>query len=90
MNELFHEFPVFALLAFAMTVIAGAALLLSNVIFAIGVMRDGDRIRERGADTQFVGPAMWALGVLVGSFAVVALYWVVHHSTLRAPVVQRS
>jgi len=68
----------------------GAAAFIVNLLFAIGITRDGDRIRERGGETRFVGPNAWGLGVLVGSFLVVALYWLVHHSSLRAPADERD
>ena len=64
-------------------IVAGIVLLLVNILFAVGVMRDADRIREKGGDVVFVGPGSWAFGVLIGSFLVVALYWLTHHSTLR-------
>jgi hypothetical protein len=64
-------------------IVGGAILLVVNLIFAVGVMRDGDRMREQGREPTFVGPNGWALGVLVGSFVVVALYWLIHHSSLR-------
>jgi uncharacterized membrane protein YadS len=70
-------------LTVATVVFLAMAAFLVNVMFAIGITRDGDRIREKGGETMFVGPNGWALGVLVGSFLVVALYWLVHHSSLR-------
>jgi hypothetical protein len=70
-------------LTVATVVFLAMAAFLVNVVFAIGITRDGDRIREKGGETMFVGPNAWALGVLVGSFLVVALYWLVHHSSLR-------
>jgi len=76
--------PEFVILSVVLAIFLGVAVLLIDVLFAIGITRDGDRIRERGGETRFVGPTVWGLAVLVGSFLVVALYWLVHHSNLRA------
>jgi hypothetical protein len=77
--------PEFTLLVLGPPALLAAALFLINVVFAIGVMRDGDRIRERGGDTFLVGPTAWMLATLFGSIVVIALYWLVHHSSFRAP-----
>ena len=76
--------PEFFIFSIVLAVFLGVAVFLIDVLFAIGITRDGDRIRERGGETRFVGPTVWGLAVLVGSFLVVALYWLVHHSNLRA------
>lgn len=82
------EFLQFVLGTFGVAIafIAGALLLFVNLLFARGVMRDGDRLRELGFEPRFVGPGTWAIGVVFGSFAVVALYWFIHHSRLRTPL----
>ena len=77
-----QQFLAFFTILFA--IVGGGALLIVNLLFALGVQRDGDRMREQGREPMFVGPAVWFLGVLIGSFLVVALYWLVHHSNLRA------
>jgi hypothetical protein len=77
--------PEFTLIALGPFALFAAALFLINVIFAVGVMRDGDRIRERGGETFLVGPTWWGLATLFGSIVVIALYWLVHHSTFRVP-----
>ena len=61
-----------------------------HLLFALGVMRDGDRIRTAGGDTRFVGPGAWAASVLLGGLLAVALYWLIHHSSLRAPETKPS
>ena len=61
----------------------GAAVLLINLLFALGVLRDANRIQDRGSEPMFVGPTVWFFGVLFGSFLVLALYWLMHHSSLR-------
>ena len=59
------------------------AVLLVNLLFALGVLRDANRIQDRGSEPMFVGPTVWFFGVLFGSFLVLALYWLMHHSSLR-------
>jgi len=76
--------PELAIFSAFVAVFHAVCVFFSDVLFAVGVTRDGDRIREKGGDTFLVGPTVWGLGVLVGSFLVVALYWLVHHSILRA------
>ena len=50
---------------------------------AIKVYRDGRKMRQKGWDTFLVGPFAWALIVLAGNVFAFALYWGVHHSSLR-------
>lgn len=59
------------------------ALLVANVWFAASVHKDAKRRSDTGKPLAFVGELGWSLAVLVGSFAAVALYWVLHYSTLR-------
>ena len=75
--------PELAVFSVIVAIFGAVCVFFIDVIFAVGITRDGDRIREKGGDTLFVGPTMWGIGVLVGSFLVVALYWLVHHSSLR-------
>jgi hypothetical protein len=82
--------PEFAFLTLGPLALFAAVLFLINLVFAIGVMRDGDRIRERGGDTFLVGPTAWMLATLFGSIVVIALYWLVHHSSFRAPAAARE
>ncbi len=77
-----QQFLAFFTILFA--IVGGGALLFINLLFALGVQRDGDRLREKGREPMFVGPTVWFLGVLIGSLPVVALYWLVNHSNLRA------
>jgi hypothetical protein len=85
MEKLFEDVPALALATMLLACATAVFLFLVNLLFAFGVMNDAERIRSKGEEVAFVGPGTWALGVLVGSFLVVALYWLVHHSTLRAP-----
>lgn len=61
----------------------GAALLLINLLFALGVLRDAIKFQDNSKGPMFVGPTVWFFGVLFGSFLVLALYWLMHHSSLR-------
>jgi hypothetical protein len=59
------------------------AVLLINLLFALGVLQDAHRLHDKGHGPLFVGPNVWFFGVLFGSFLVLALYWLMHHSSLR-------
>jgi len=64
-------------------IVVGAAFLLVNLLFALGVLRDANRTQDSGREPLFVSPTVWFFGVLFGSFLVLALYWLMHHSSLR-------
>jgi hypothetical protein len=64
--------------------VGGGLSLLVNLLLSIGVLRDGIQLRAKGGDTKFASPAVWGLAVMIGSFLAVALYWLIHHSSLRA------
>jgi len=78
MSELHSHLPEWVLIT-----VACAALLL-NLLFALGVLRDAHRLHDKGHGPMFVGPNTWFFGVLFGSFLVLALYWLMHHSSLSA------
>ncbi|MFN0006859.1 MAG: hypothetical protein ACKVXR_03040 [Planctomycetota bacterium] len=59
---------------------------LVHVAFAIAVYRDAEQVQRPRARLMFVNPFTWALTALISSVAGVALYWALHHSTLRTPV----
>lgn len=65
-----------ALLFFALTA-------LVHIIFANAVGNDADNFIRNGQPTQLVGPRAWALAILLGGVFVAAIYWLIHHSTLR-------
>jgi len=55
-----------------------------NIIFAIAVLKDSYRmIRIYNRGTYLVGGGTWALATLVGGVVTAAIYWLIHHSTLR-------
>ena len=66
-------------------VIWGVLVFLVQLAFAVAVYQDAERnLRPRGR-LLFVNPFTWALTALISSVAGVALYWLLHHSTLRKP-----
>lgn len=52
-----------------------------HVLFGIGIARDAMR-RNENEELLFVEPITWAITVLVFGLAAIALYWLMHHSTL--------
>ena len=58
---------------------------LVHVAFAVAVYRDAERSLRPQGRLLFVNPFTWSLTALVASVAGVGLYWLLHHSTLRAP-----
>ncbi len=65
----------------------GIAWLLTAIVhiaFAIAVWVDTGQMAVRQHRSTFlVGGGLWALATLIGGIMVVAVYWLVHHSTLR-------
>jgi hypothetical protein len=84
MNEFFAF--MFVLASLALFTLA----FFVHLFFALGVMRDGDRIRTAGGNTHIVGPGAWAMAVMLGfplvlgGLVVVALYWWMHHANSSA------
>jgi hypothetical protein len=63
------------------------AIGIVHVFFALAVLRDAQRrekLFHRG--TFIVSPGLWALATLVSGILGVAVYWLIHHSTLRPPL----
>lgn len=59
-----------------------------NVSFAAAVLADsGELQRQLRRRTFFVSGGIWALATLVGGVFVAAIYWMIHHSTLRPQAV---
>ena len=64
-------------------VILGVLSFLVHLAFALAVYRDAEtNLRPQGR-LLFVNPFTWALTAFLASVAGVALYWALHHSTLR-------
>lgn len=57
--------------------------LAAHILFALGVGRDAQRIKDEGNETQFVTPVIWMLATLAGGVFTAALYWLIHHSSLK-------
>jgi uncharacterized membrane protein len=66
-----------------LSLLMGLLLLIVHVSFALGVYEDALRMHFGPKGTLFVGPGMWMFAtVMLGPF-LAALYWLMHHSTLR-------
>jgi len=66
----------------------GLGWLLTGIVhiaFAFAVWVDSGQMTVRqNRSTFLVGGGLWALATLIGGIMVVAVYWLVHHSTLRS------
>jgi uncharacterized membrane protein len=91
MNSPFNLFPESMLLGAAWVVLVWIFTAIIHVGFAIAILSDAElqwkHLRRR---TFFVGGGFWAFATLVGGIFVVALYWLIHHSTLRPQSAPRS
>jgi hypothetical protein len=74
---------VLAFVAIVLLIAGGGLASIVNFMFSVGVLLDGGQLRAKGRETKFVSPAVWGLAVLIGSFVALALYWLIHHSSLR-------
>jgi len=57
-----------------------------NIIMALAVNGDAKRLVAARGGLYLFGPLVWGLIAFVFSLAGFALYWAVHHSSLRSPV----
>ena len=71
-------------LGFRWVIFQLAAVFLVHAFFAIGVLGDAGRQREQRRELFLVGAWTWALATLVGGVTVAGIYWLIHHSALRA------
>jgi hypothetical protein len=55
-----------------------------NVAFGLGLLKAATKRRARGLPVRYASGYGWFAATLVGSFLVVALFWLVHESTLIA------
>lgn len=63
-------------------VVAALVTIAIHFFFASGVKEDAEQLRAEKRGPLFVSPIFWALATLLGGFPIVALYWLMHHSTL--------
>ena len=55
-----------------------------HVGFALAVLNDSySLLRHHRRNTTLVGGSLWALATLLGGVFIAAIYWLIHHSTLR-------
>ncbi len=64
---------------------AALLALVIHVVFAFAVYKDADTLVGSRPGTVLVGPPIWFLATLAGGVVIAGIYWVMHHSTLRAP-----
>ena len=76
---MFRNYP---LMVFCIGVV-WALTILVHVAFAMGVSRDADKLQRTGRHTTLVDPWVWVITTLLGGVFAAALYWALHHSTLR-------
>ena len=65
--------------------VGAIALFLVNLFMAMAIGSDAKGRLDRKLPVAFFGPGLWFLATCLGSFLAVALYWVMHYSTLRHP-----
>ena len=53
-----------------------------HVIFASGVAKNVGNLHRLGIPTQFIPGYAWVLATLIGGILVLAIYWLMHHSSL--------
>lgn len=86
MNFFLDSFPG-GLLPRAAVVWVCAVWIFSAIIhiaFASAVLTDAQLFRQRfRRNTFLVGGGVWALATLLGGVFIAAIYWLIHHSTLR-------
>ncbi len=61
-----------------------SVIALLHIIMALAVHGDATRNLKLHGGLFLLGPLVWGLLTLVFGLASFALYWVVHHSSLRA------
>jgi len=69
-----------------MAIAYGIMAVLIHIIVALAVNGDAKRLVSNRGELFLFGPFLWGWIVLVVGIAGFALYWVIHHSSLRAQV----
>jgi hypothetical protein len=62
---------------------AAVVVPLLHVFLAAGVLNDCRQLAARGRRTELVPAVVWTVAVLTTGLLGLAVYWLVHHSTLR-------
>ena len=70
----------------ALTMLVALAMLILNVVMGLAVNGDAKRLLAARGGLYLFGPFVWGLIAFVFSLAGFALYWAVHHSSLRSTV----
>ena len=66
----------------ALLLVAGNALI--HILFSVAVFLDARRQDQYiPTGSIFVKPMIWSLATLIGGIFIAAIYWLMHHSTLR-------
>jgi hypothetical protein len=79
-----HPDSIFPLVSIGWVLAVWSFTAIVHIGFALAVLSDAEllwkHLRRR---TFFVGGGFWTFATLVGGIFVVALYWLIHHFTLR-------
>ncbi|NNM58544.1 MAG: hypothetical protein HKM04_01860 [Legionellales bacterium] len=59
-----------------------AITVLLHILFAGAIAKDAGRLAKQGFPTFLVSGITWAFATLIGGLSVVALYWLIHRTTL--------
>lgn len=70
------------LLTLMIAVVSLLVTIALHLLIAMVVYTDANRVDTRQFELQ-ISPALWTLAALIGGVTVLALYWVMYHSTLR-------
>lgn len=65
-----------------LVMLLASLLAVVHFLFARAIRTDGDRLELLGQGTWFVAPVVWSAATLLGGVLTVAVYWLLHHSSL--------
>ncbi len=65
-------------------IVYGALVFIIHIVMAFVVNNDAKQLESESEGTFLFIPFFWSLIVFVFGLAGLALYWAVHHSTLRS------
>ena len=74
-QSILNQINSLAMMALIVTVVV-------TIIFASAVAKDAGRLSKRHHSTWLTSGIVWAFATLVGGVWVVAVYWLVHYSSL--------